>query len=189
MSRMLFVSAVLVLLMQAPAVLSRPPDGPSGRLVQDAVPALQDEVKRLEKEVASDKSLAEDLAVARAHLAAAEGNVGEARRQWRKVIAAYEERLARWEHLATRGETRQSDGVIIRGVVAEKRCSLAEVEGDRTALVRELPKVISAHEARLQLLDQSRRSGANEAQLAEEERAISKELRQARQRLDAVNRR
>jgi hypothetical protein len=187
MSRMLFVSAVLVLLMQAPAVLSRPPDGPSGRLVKDAVPALQTEVKRLEKEVARDKNLAEELDVARARLAAAEGRTGEARAAWEKIIAT---RLARLDVLLSGGlDCDPSDIALYRGAFAEARCGLAEVERDQATLSRELPKVIAFREDSLTRLRRLAKAGAISPDEAEkEEKALHKELREARQRLDAVKR-
>ncbi len=132
MVRKLFVSAVLVLVIQAPAVFSRPLEGPAGRLVQDPVPALQDEVKRLEKEVAREPELAQDLAFARARLAAAEGRTGEARAAWRKIIAAREEaRSVQWHLILHKGKVcDESDPAIGPGPVAEARCGLAEAEGD-----------------------------------------------------------
>ena len=193
MPKMLFVSALLVLLMQAPAVLSRPPEGPSGQMVLDEVTALKAEVQRLEKEIARDKtrpSLAEDLAVARARLLAAEGRATAASAAWRKIIAAREERMKRWELLFAKGAVcNPADLAIVRGSVAEARCGLAEVEKNRAVLARELPKVIAYHEAQLGIIDQLRKKGAYEAEETEEERVLRKELRKARQRLDAVKRR
>src|SRR5262249_53941058 len=114
------VCALFIVLSQAPAALSRPPNDSSTRMVKDDVAVLKAEVQRLEREVASDKSLAEDLAVARAQLAAAEGNRGEARAAWQKIIAAREERRVRWELLATKGMVCDAtDPAIRRGPVAE----------------------------------------------------------------------
>ena len=191
MSRMLFVSAVLVLLLQAPEVFSRPPNGPSSRLVQDPVPALQDEVKRLEKEVAREPELAQDLAFARARLAAAEGRTGEARAAWRKIIAARQEaRSVQWELILHKGKVcDESDPAIGPGPVAEARCGLAEVEGDLAVLARELPKVIAYREdqlARLRRLAQAEAVSPDEVE--RREKFFLKEVRQARQRLDAVKR-
>jgi hypothetical protein len=63
---------------QTTGLVAGPPEVPSGRQVQDAVPALEAEVRRLDKEGAGDKGLADDLAVARARLAAAPGKTEEA---------------------------------------------------------------------------------------------------------------
>ena len=71
-----------------------PPGRPVGRMVQDAVPCAAAEVKRLKKEIARDKSLAEELDVARARLATAQGKMGEARAAWQRIIGAGEERMA-----------------------------------------------------------------------------------------------
>jgi hypothetical protein len=190
MSRMLFVSAVLVLLLQAPEVFSRPPEGPSGQMVLQEVSTLKAEVNRLEKEAAKDENKAEDLALARARLAAAEGKTRAACAEWRKVIAARQERLTRFETLARRaGGVSDTDYAIVRGSVAEALCGLAEVERDRATLARELPKVITCHEAWLEIIDVLRKQGDYDSQKAEEEeRAIHKELREARLRLDAVKR-
>jgi hypothetical protein len=191
MSKTPLLLALLSLLVPAPALVAGPPEGPSGQQVQDAVPALQDEVKRLEKEVARDKWLAEELDVARARLAAAQGRMGEARTSWKKLITAREERLA-WLEAAVRKwlDCDPADITICRGYVAEARCGLAEVEGDRVALARELPKVIDSREARLAQLRRLLKAAAISPEKAEqEEKAILKELRQARQRLDAVKRR
>jgi hypothetical protein len=185
-------AALLVLfglLVRAPAAFASPPEGPSGRVVQDAVPALAAEVKRLEKEVARAPELADELNVARARLATAQGRTGAARAAWRKVIAAREELVARCETLLAKGVLCDpSDLTLYRGAVAEARCGLAEVEGDRAALARELPKGIAYHEAMLRRLDELRKKGAYEPRETEEERAIRKELHQARQRLDALKR-
>jgi hypothetical protein len=187
MSRTPLLFALLSLLVPVPAVVGSPPEGPSGRLVQDAVPTLQAEVRRLEREVAREKSLAEDLDVARARLAAAQGKTGEARAEWQKVIAT---RVARLDVLLSgRLDCDPSDIALYRGAVAEARRGLAEVEGDQAALARELPQVIAYHEARLERLDDLRKRGAYYAEETDEERAIRKELRQARQRLDDVKRR
>jgi hypothetical protein len=190
MPKKLFVLASLVLVLQAPAVLSRPPEGPSGRLVQDAVPALQADVKRLEKEVARDKNLAEELDVARARLAAAQGRTVEARSAWRKIVDAYEERMRRLEFLVARGaECDPNDVTCCRGAVATVRCELAEVERDWAALARELPKVIAYREAELARLRKSAQAGACSPQELEQgEKAHLKELREAQHRLDAVKR-
>ena len=189
MLRKLFVLASLVLVLQAPEVLSRPPDGPSGRLVQDPVPALQDEVKRLEKAAGSEQGHDEDLAEARARLAAAEGRIGEARAAWRKIIAAREEQMKRWQLLELKGKfCNPIDPAILHGPVAEARCGLAEVENNRVVLARDLPMVIAYHEARLKIIDTLRKTGAYEPEETEEERAMRKELRQLQKRLDAVKR-
>jgi hypothetical protein len=188
MSKKPLLLALLGLLVPAPALVAGPPEGPSGRQVQDAVPALQDEVKRLEKEVARDKSRTEELDVARARLVAAQGRMGEARAVWRKVIAAREEAVARWEALVRRGEACISiNPAILRGPVAEARCGLAEAEGDRATLARELPKVIAYREERLAQLRRFAKDGAYAPEEAEqEEKSLLKEIREARQRLDAV---
>jgi hypothetical protein len=137
MSKTPLLLALLSLLAPAPAVVAGPPEGPSGRMVQDVVPGLTAEVKRLEKEVARDKSLAEE-----------------------------------------------------RGHVAAARCELAEVEGDREVLGRELPKVIDYWEARLAALRTLAKASVIPPEEVEQgETAIRKEFRQARQRLDAVKRR
>jgi hypothetical protein len=193
MPRKLFVSASLVLVMVSPAVLSRPPEGPSGRMVLDEVTQLQTEVQRLEKGVAndkSDKSKADDLAVARARLLAAEGRTEAACAAWRKIIASREDQLARWQLLILKGKicTSEDESALLRGPVAEGRCGLAEVEGDKAALVRELPKVIAYHETRLGIIDRLRKVRAYEAEETEEERAIRKELHKAQRRLDTVKR-
>jgi hypothetical protein len=150
MSKMPLLFALLSLLLSAPALVAGPPQGPSSRQVQDAVPALLAEVRRLEKEVARDQSLAAELEVARARLAAAQGRIGAARASWRNIIAAREERLARCEVLVKRGLLCDPpDITFCRGYVAEARCELAEVERDRATLAEELPKVIAYWEARL----------------------------------------
>jgi hypothetical protein len=190
MPRKPFLFTLLSLLVLAPSAFSGPPEGPSGRMVQDAVPALQDEVKRLGKEVVRDKSLAEELDVARARLAAAQGRTGEARAVWRKVIAAREERLARVEALFRKGLLcNPSELTLCRGHVSEARCGLAEVERDQATLARELPKVIDYWEARLTVVRTLAKAGVLPPGDAEQdEKALQKELRQARQRLDAVKR-
>jgi hypothetical protein len=191
MSKTPLLLALLSLLAPAPAVVAGPPEGPSGRMVQDVVPGLTAEVKRLEKEVARDKSLAEELDVARARLAAAQGRAREARAAWRKVIAAREERLARVEAKFRKGLLCDlSDLALCRGHVAAARCELAEVEGDREVLGRELPKVIDYWEARLAALRTLAKASVIPPEEVEQgETAIRKEFRQARQRLDAVKRR
>lgn len=190
MSKTPLLIALLSLLVPAPVLVAGPPEGPSGRLVQDAVPALQDEVKRLEKEVVREADKADDLAVARARLAAAEGKMGEARAAWRTIVAFREKRMARWDLLVAKGEViGPTDPAILRGPLAQARCGLAEVEGDRAALERELPKVIAYREAQLRMLDELRRNEVSEPKETDEERAIRKELRKARQRLDAVKQR
>jgi hypothetical protein len=191
MSRTPALFALLGMLTQVPALLAGPPQGPSGRMVQDMVPTLLAEVKRLEKEVAHDKSLAEELDMARARLAAAEGRKMEARSAWRKIVAEYEERLCRAEFLAAKGAGCDPDAITsCRGVVAMVRCELAEVERDRAALTRELPKVIAFREAQLAWLRKLAQTGAVSPDEAEQgEKDLMKEIRQARQRLDAVKRR
>jgi predicted component of type VI protein secretion system len=193
MSRTPLLFALLGLLVEAPTALCGPPEGPSGRLVQDAVPALAAEVKRLEKEAISGAisvEMNDELHVAYARLAAAEGRTEDARYEWRELVSAREKRLARWISFdARRPATRPDEHAIYRGGVAKARCGLAEVEGDRAVLARELPELIASYEARLRLLDESRKKGANETEVTDEERAIRKELRQARRRLDAVKRR
>jgi hypothetical protein len=191
MSRKPLLFALISLLASAPAVFSGPPEGPSGRLVQDEVPALQAEVRRLEKDVARDKSLAEELDVVRARLAAAQGRAREARSAWRKVIDAREERLARLEALFRKGLLcNPSELTLCRGHVAEAECGLAEAERDWVTLARELPKVIAYWEARLAAVRTLAKAGAIPPDEAEQdEKALLKELRQARQRLDAVKRR
>jgi hypothetical protein len=187
MSRTPLLLALLTLLMPAPALVAGSPQGPSGQLVQDPVPALQDEVRRLEREVARDKSLTEELDVARARLAAAQGRIGEARAAWQKVIAT---RVARLDVLLSgRLDCDPSDIALYRLALAEARCGLAEVERDRAALARELPKVIAYYEAMLKMYDKLREAKAYEPDETEVERSIRKELRQARRRLDAVKRR
>jgi hypothetical protein len=189
---MRLLPAVFGLLLTAPAVFSGPPEVASGRMVQDAVPALRDEVRWLEKEVARDKGLSASLlAVARARLAAAEGRTREARAAWRKILAEREEVVAHWEALMAQGRLCDTtDPAIVRGPVAEARCELAELDGDRPALARELPKVIACREAQLILVRRLAKAGAYSPEDAEqEEKAIQKKLRQARQRLDDVRRR
>ena len=188
MPKKLFVLASIVLVLQAPAVFSRPPQNPSGQMVQDEVTTLKGQVQRLEKEVTHDESKTEDLFEARARLAAAEGKTRVACAEWRKVIAARQARLTRFEALARTAEFSDTDYAMVRGWVAEARCGLAEVERDRATLARELPKVIACYEARLEIIDTSRKRGAYEAEETDDERAIRKELRQARQRLDTVKR-
>lgn len=167
--------------------MPRPPEGPSSRMTQADVPALTAEVKRLEKAVGSDKYLADDLAVARARLATADGRTADARGAWRRIIASREEMMRRWEQLFASGKICAApDPAMLGGPVAEARCGLAEVEGDQVTLAKELPKVIAYHEARLALVDLLRRKGAYEPQETEEERSSRKLIRQARQRLDAV---
>jgi predicted component of type VI protein secretion system len=182
MSRTPLLLALLGLLVRAPAAFSGPPDGPSGQLVQDAVPALTAEVKRLEKEAARDKSLVEELDVARARLAAAQGRTKEARAAWRKVIDTREERLARVEALARKGLLcNPSELTLCRGHVSEARCGLAEVERDWATLARELPKAIACWEARLAAVRTLARAGAIPPDdAAQKEKALLKELRQRR---------
>jgi hypothetical protein len=191
MSKTPLLFALFGLLVPAPALVAGPPQGPSGRLVQDAVPALQAEVRRLEKEVARDKNLAEELDVARARLAAAQGRATEARAVWRKVIDTREERLARVEALVRKGLLcNPSELTLCRGHVSEARCGLAEVERDWVTLAGELPKVIAYWEARLAAVRTLAKAGAIRPDDAEQdEKALLKELGQARQRLDAVKRR
>jgi hypothetical protein len=78
MSKLTSLLAGFGLHFQTTGLVTGPPEVPSGRQVQEAVPAHQAEVRRLDKEVAGDKSLADDLAVARAGLAAAQGKTEEA---------------------------------------------------------------------------------------------------------------
>jgi hypothetical protein len=186
MTRTLLLAVLVV-----PAALAGPPEGPSARTVLDEVPQLQAEVRRLEREAArdrTDQNTAEELALARARLATAERRTEAARSQWRTVIASREARLAQFEARLARGvECNPAELVMHRGSVAEARCGLAEVERDRAALARELPKVIDFHEARLKLLDHLRTSRAiRPEEAAEDERASRQALRQARARLDAV---
>jgi hypothetical protein len=188
MSKTPLLFAMLSLLVLAPVLVAGPPQGPSGRMVQDAVPTLLAEVKRLEKEVVRDKSLAEELDLARARLLRAKGRTGEARAVCRKVIAAREEAVARWEALVRKGEDCISiNPAILRGPVAEARCGLAEVEKDQATLARELPKVIAYREEQLAQLRRFAKDGAYAPEEAEQgEKSLLKELRQARQHLDVV---
>jgi chromosome segregation ATPase len=189
MSRIPLLFALLSLLSSAPALVAGPPQGPSGRLVQDPVPALQDEVLRLEKEVARDKSLTEELDVARARLAASQGEIGAARAAWKRVIATREEQLRKEEALNALYPGTPSSLAFAHWAVADARCGLAKAEGDRAALAQELPKVIAYWEGELALLrSQAEASTCSREQLEQGEKALLKALRQARQRLDAVKR-
>jgi hypothetical protein len=191
MSRTTLLFALLGLLAEVPAVVAGPPEGPSSRMVQDPVPALRAEVRRLEKEVARGGGPAEDLAVARARLAAAEGRTADARAAWRKILDARTERVIAWEALVRGGRICTADApALMRGPVAEARCELAEVEGDRAALARELPKVIAYHEAQLAQLRRLADARACSPEDVEQgEKTLQKELRQVEHRLDAVKRR
>ena len=148
MSKKPLLLALLSLLVSWPAVFPGSPAGPSGRLVLDEVPILEAEVRRLEKEVARDKSLAGELDVARARMAAAQGRVGEARASWRKVIVAREERLARASAVqerapfATCPKSRSAAGTSPR-----PDASLPKSSGTGPPGSRELPKVIEYWEA------------------------------------------
>jgi hypothetical protein len=83
-----------------------------------------------------------------------------------------------------------SDLTLCRGHVSEARCGLAEVERDWVTLARELPKVIPYWEARLAAVRTLAKVGAISPDDAEQdEKLLLKEIRQARQRLDAVKRR
>ncbi len=190
MPRTALLPAVFCVAVSLPAALAGPPRAPSGKMVRDEVTRLQAEVQRLEKEVGrdhSDPAAADELDVARARLAAAQGRTGEARAAWRKIIDSREAVMRQYQRDAPRICT-PADPVILRGPVAEACCGLAEVEGDRATLVRELPKVVASYEARLRIIDLLRQKRAYESEETEEERAIRKQLRQFRQRLDAVQR-
>jgi hypothetical protein len=188
MSKKPLLLTLLSLLVPAPALVAGPPQGPSGRLVQDPVPALTAEVKRVEKEVARDPRWAEELDVARARLAAAQGRTGEARAAWQQVIAT---RVARLDVLLSGGlDCDPSYISLFRGSVAEARCGLAEAEGDRVALSRELPKVVTYREAQLAHLRRRAQVGTISTDDFEQgEKSLLKKIRQAQQRLDAVKRR
>jgi hypothetical protein len=186
---MLCVLAPLVLLIPG-ITLAGPPETPSGLMVQDDVPQLRAEVRRLEKEVAHDKSslvTADDLSAARARLATAEGRRVAACAEWQKVIAGRQERVAHWEKLVAKGlDCSPVEGTFLRGAVAEARCGLAEAQKDMAVLVRELPGVVAYREAQLRLFDELRKRGAYEPQETQEEREARRALRQARSRLDGV---
>ena len=187
-----FVLALLFLL-PGPAHAG-PPDHVSGRIVLDEVPELRAEVQQREKEFArakSDPGKAEGLAEARGRLAEAEGLPETAAAEWRKVIAHRQTALTDLERLLKAGRLCSGVELIMqRGRLAEARYRLAEVEKDRPALAVELPKVIAYWEARLAAVRTLAKAGAIPPDEAEQdEKALLKELRQARQRLDAVKRR
>ena len=191
MLRMLFVTAVLVVLIQAPVVLSRPPEGPSGRMVQDQAAMLKAEVQRLEKAAKSEPGYEVDLTIARAQLAAAEGKIGKARTALRKLVAEYEERETRYIALTRAGAGTDCGPhalLQVRAATAYVRCALADVEGDRVVLARELPKVIACQETMLAWYDSLRKEGVYGPEETDDERAMRKELRQVQKRLDAVKR-
>jgi hypothetical protein len=187
MSRLHLLFALLGSLVGLTAVVAASPEGPSGRMVQDPVPGLRAEVQRLERAVAQGIEPPEDLATARARLAAAEGRTADARHAWQKILAARKERVARFEALVASGRICMVENpALLRGPVAEAQCGLAEVEGDRTVLGRELPKVIAYHEARLAQL---RKLADARACSPEDVEQGEKELSQARQRLAGLKRR
>jgi outer membrane protein TolC len=192
MSRKPLLLALLSLLAPAPALVAGPPQSSSGRMVQDPVPALQDEVRRLETVVVENPKilgLVEDLTVARARLAAARGEMGVARAGWQSVIAARAERLRKLEARNKDGHGTPPHLAVLRWELAETRCERAEAEGDRATLARELPKVIAFWE---EVLYRPRRPADPDFSpegLTQGEKEILKDLRQARQRLDAAKRR
>jgi hypothetical protein len=74
--------------------------------------------------------------------------------------------------------------VLARGRVAEARCKLAEVEGDRAALAAGLPEVIAYYEAYLEHLHRLRQVGAiNSEEAKQVEGGLRGELGKARSRL------
>jgi hypothetical protein len=183
--------AVLSLSLLWHPVFAGPPEGPTGKMVVSDVVQLRDDVLRLEKEVErdnSDPSAADDLDVARARLAAAEGRMGASRAAWKKIIASREAEMRQWQRSPPKWCT-ETDKPRLRGRVAEARCSLAELEGNRAVLAQELPKVIAWHETMLLMWDKLREAKAAEPEETELERRIRKELRQCRQRLEALQRR
>jgi hypothetical protein len=108
-------------------------------------PELRAEVQRLEREAAnakSDPALAEELCVARARLAEAEGRMRAAAAEWRKVIACREKVRQRLER-EMRCIGWLEAFTMAQGAVAEARYWLAEIERDRATLATELPKVIA----------------------------------------------
>jgi hypothetical protein len=186
---------VLLTLLLGPAAVAGPPEGVSGRMVLDEVTRRKAEVRRCEREAERAEpplkaTALGQLAEARARLAEAEGRAGAAAAEWRKVLAYREEELRRAEAVARdpRFCGPAPSAAILRGPVAEARCRLAEAEGDRPALAAGLPKVIAYGEARLELARALRERGAIPPEETEEEKGVRKDLRDARQRLDAVRR-
>ncbi len=191
MPRIPLLLALVWLPVTCQVVFAGPPERRSGKMVVDEAARLQAEVQRLEREVArdhSDPSASDELDVARARLAAAEGRIGEARAAWQKVIASREAVMRQWQRAAPKVCT-PIDPAILGGPVAEARCGLAEVEGDRATLTKELPNVIASHLGTLRILDELRKRGAYEPQETDDERALQKEIRQLRRRLESVQRR
>jgi hypothetical protein len=190
MPRMMFILALLGLLVSDRPVLAGPPEQASGRMVLDEVPTLRDRVRRLERELAkTDPTQAEDLAEARAGLAEAKGLMGTAAAEWRKVVASRRAKMADLERLLKAGRLCfPGELVLQRGRVAEARCKVAEVEGDRVALAAELPQAIAYYEAYLERLRRLMEVGAISSDEAKkEERGLRRELDKARSQLRATS--
>jgi hypothetical protein len=188
----MLILALLGLLVPGRSVLASPPEKASVRVVPDDVPALRATVQRLERELAlakADPTQAEGLAAARARLAEAEGRMGTAASEWRKVLASRRAKMADLERLLKTGRVCGSPLELVpqRGRVAEARCKLAEVEGDRAVLAAGLPEVIAYYGAYLERLQRLRQVGAISSDEAEEvERGLRRELGKARSRLKAT---
>jgi hypothetical protein len=183
------VPALLLLLAVASSALAGPPEGPSARMVIDAVPELRAEVKRCEREVSRATTELEknmwqgELAEARANLAEAEGCLETAATEWRKVIAC-RERAVSWWLRQTRLEPPRLE--VLLGSIALPRCRLAEIERKPDVLLRGLPRVITYYDWRLETIDTLRQQGAYETKQTQEERELHRRLRKAILRLDSV---
>jgi hypothetical protein len=183
-AQVMWLLAVPLLALPSPGkAFAGPPEAVTSRMVVDERPRLRAEVARLERaaglplaEGEKDIAVAE-LAEARARLATAEGLPQTAAAEWRKAIASREKHV-RWA--MKKVCLTPASFAALRGPLAEARCNLAEVEGRPSDLARELPTVVSCHQARLEAIDHLRRCGAMAPQdAAQEEKAIRKELRRA----------
>jgi hypothetical protein len=188
-TRRRFIAGSLALLAAAlvqPA-LAGPPERFSGRSVLDGVESLRATVQRLERQ--GDKADFRELNVARAHLAEAEGRLGDAAAKWWKVIAYDHERYKGPEAFYKAGRVCSPDVLEqARGRLAVSVCGLAEVERDWATLASELPKVVAYYKARLEMYQDLRSVGALCPGDMNDEKAVGEALKRAEHRLKIVRR-